>query len=229
MRRFDMPILEAQDVCKQYKQSQQITVNALSHVDLRVERGEFVAIMGPSGSGKSTLLHLLGGMDRPSSGEIILDGQRMSTLGERELTLLRRRKVGFIFQFFNLIPTLDVEENVLLPVLIDGKDKKQYMSKLDELLNLVGLDGRRRHRPSQLSGGEQQRVSIARALIAEPNIILADEPTGNLDSAMGLEIIQLLKRLSMDYQQAIVTVTHDPRVADHAHRIVHLRDGQWRA
>ena len=221
-----MPILEAQDVCKQYKMSQQITVNALSHVDLRVERGEFVAIMGPSGSGKSTLLHLLGGMDRPSSGEIILDGQRMSTLGERDLTLLRRRKVGFIFQFFNLIPTLDAEENVLLPVLIDGKDKKRYMSRLDEFLNLVGLDGRRRHRPSQLSGGEQQRVSIARALIAEPSIILADEPTGNLDSAMGLEIIQLLKRLSTNYQQAIVTVTHDPRVGDHAHRVVHLRDGQ---
>ena len=220
-----MPILEAQDVCKQYKMSQQITVNALSHVDLRVERGEFVAIMGPSGSGKSTLLHLLGGMDRPTSGEIILDGQRIFALGERRLTLLRRRKVGFIFQFFNLIPTLDVEENVLLPVLIDGKDKKQYMSKLDKLLNLVGLDGRRRHRPSQLSGGEQQRVSIARALIAEPNIILADEPTGNLDSVMGLEIIQLLKHLSTNYQQAIVTVTHDPRVADHAHRIVQLRDG----
>ena len=221
-----MPILEAQDVCKQYTMSQQITVNALSHVDLRVEPGEFIAIMGPSGSGKSTLLHLLGGMDRPTSGEIILDGQRMFALGERRLTLLRRRKVGFIFQFFNLIPTLDVEENVLLPVLIDGKDKKQYMSKLDELLNLVGLDGRRRHRPSQLSGGEQQRVSIARALIAEPNIILADEPTGNLDSVMGLEIIQLLKHLSTNYQQAIVTVTHDPRVADHAHRIVQLRDGQ---
>ena len=220
-----MPILEAQDVCKQYTM-QQIAVNALSHVDLRVERGEFIAIMGPSGSGKSTLLHLLGGMDRPTSGEIILDGQRMFALGERRLTLLRRRKVGFIFQFFNLIPTLDVEENVLLPVLIDGKDKKQYMSKLDELLNLVGLDGRRRHRPSQLSGGEQQRVSIARALIAEPNIILADEPTGNLDSAVGLEIIQLLKHLSTNYQQAIVTVTHDPRVADHAHRVVHLRDGQ---
>ena len=220
-----MPILEAQDVCKQYTMSQQITVNALSHVDLRVERGEFIAIMGPSGSGKSTLLHLLGGMDRPTSGEIILDGQRMFALGERRLTLLRRRKVGFIFQFFNLIPTLDVEENVLLPVLIDGKDKKQYMSKLDELLNLVGLDGRRRHRPGQLSGGEQQRVSIARALIAEPNIILADEPTGNLDSVMGLEIIQLLKHLSTNYQQAIVTVTHDPRVADHTHRIVQLRDG----
>jgi len=220
-----MPILKAQDVSKQYKLAQHIVVNALSHVDLAVEPGEFIAIMGPSGSGKSTLLHLLGGMDRPTSGEIVLDGQRMSTLGERELTLLRRRKVGFIFQFFNLIPTLDVEENILLPVLIDGKDKKRYMSGLDEFLNLVGLDERRRHRPSQLSGGEQQRVSIARALIAEPSIILADEPTGNLDSAMGLEIIQLLKRLSTNYQQAIVTVTHDPRVGDHAHRVVHLRDG----
>jgi putative ABC transport system ATP-binding protein len=222
----EVPILEAQDVSKQYKLGQQITVNALSHVDFSVEPGEFVAIMGPSGSGKSTLLHLLGGMDRPTSGEIVLDGQNMSTLGERELTLLRRRKVGFIFQFFNLIPTLDTEENILLPVLIDGKRKQPYLPKLDEILRLVGLDNRRQHRPGQLSGGEQQRVSIARALIAEPSIILADEPTGNLDSAMGLDIIELLKRLSTNYQHAIVTVTHDPRVADHAHRIVHLRDGQ---
>ena len=221
-----MPILEAQDVCKQYKLGQHIMVNALSHVDFAVEPGEFIAIMGPSGSGKSTLLHLLGGMDRPTSGEIVLDGQNMSTLGERELTLLRRRKVGFIFQFFNLIPTLDTEENILLPVLIDGKRKQQYLPKLDEILHLVGLDNRRQHRPGQLSGGEQQRVSIARALIAEPSIILADEPTGNLDSAIGLKIIELLKRLSTTYQQAIVVVTHDPRVANLAHRVVHLRDGQ---
>jgi putative ABC transport system ATP-binding protein len=222
----EVPILEAQDVSKQYKLSQQVTVNALSHVDFSVEPGEFIAIMGPSGSGKSTLLHLLGGMDRPTSGEIVLDGQNMSTLGERELTLLRRRKVGFVFQFFNLISTLDTEENILLPVLIDGKRKQQYLPKLDEILHLVGLDNRRQHRPGQLSGGEQQRVSIARALIAEPSIILADEPTGNLDSAMGLEIIELLKCLSTTYQQAIVVVTHDPRVADHAHRVVYLRDGQ---
>jgi putative ABC transport system ATP-binding protein len=222
----EVPILEAQDVSKQYKLSQQVTVNALSHVDFSVEPGEFIAIMGPSGSGKSTLLHLLGGMDRPTSGEIVLDGQNMSTLGERELTLLRRRKVGFVFQFFNLISTLDTEENILLPVLIDGKRKQQYLPKLDEILRLVGLDNRRQHRPGQLSGGEQQRVSIARALIAEPSIILADEPTGNLDSAMGLEIIELLKRLSTTYRQAIVVVTHDPRVADHAHRVVYLRDGQ---
>ena len=221
-----MPILKAQDVSKQYKLAQHIVVNALSHVDLAVEPGEFIAIMGPSGSGKSTLLHLLGGMDRPTSGEIILDGQNMSTLGERELTLLRRRKVGFIFQFFNLISTLDTEENILLPVLIDGKRKQQYLPKLDEILHLVGLDNRRQHRPGQLSGGEQQRVSIARALIAEPSIILADEPTGNLDSAIGLKIIELLKRLSTTYQQAIVVVTHDPRVANLAHRVVHLRDGQ---
>jgi len=221
-----VPILEAQDVCKQYKLGQQITVNALSHVDFSVEPGEFVTIMGPSGSGKSTLLHLLGGMDRPTSGEIVLDGQNMSTLGERELTLLRRRKIGFIFQFFNLIPTLDAEENILLPVLIDRKSKQQYLPKLDEILHLVGLDNRRQHRPGQLSGGEQQRVSIARALIAEPSVILADEPTGNLDSAMGLEIIELLKRLSTTYRQAIVVVTHDSRIADQAHRVVHLKDGQ---
>jgi len=221
-----VPILKAEDVSKQYKLGQHITVNALSHIDFTVEPGEFVAIMGPSGSGKSTLLHLLGGMDRPTNGEIVLDGQSMSTLAERELTLLRRRKVGFIFQFFNLIPTLDTEENILLPVLIDGKGKQQYLPKLDEILRLVGLDNRRRHRPGQLSGGEQQRVSIARALIAEPSVVLADEPTGNLDSAMGLEIIELLKLLSLTHQQAIVVVTHDPRVANHAHRVVYLRDGQ---
>ena len=221
-----MPILKAEDVSKQYKLGQHITVNALSHIDFTVEPGEFVAIMGPSGSGKSTLLHLLGGMDRPTNGEIVLDGQSMSTLAERELTLLRRRKVGFIFQFFNLIPTLDTEENILLPVLIDGKGKQQYLPKLDEILRLVGLDNRRRHRPGQLSGGEQQRVSIARALIAEPSVVLADEPTGNLDSAMGLEIIELLKLLSLTHQQAIVVVTHDPRVANHAHRVIYLRDGQ---
>ena len=221
-----MPILKAQDVSKHYKLGQQVTVNALSHVDFSVEPGEFVAIMGPSGSGKSTLLQLLGGMDRPTSGEIVLDGQNMSTLGDRELTLLRRRKIGFIFQFFNLIPTLDTEENILLPVLIDGKSKQQYLPKLDETLRLVRLDNRRRHRPGQLSGGEQQRVSIARALIAEPSVILADEPTGNLDSAMGLEIIELLKRLCTTYRQAIVVVTHDSRIADQAHRVVHLKDGQ---
>ncbi len=221
-----MAILEARQVSKQYRLSAQVTVDALSHVDFHVAQGELVVIMGPSGSGKSTLLHLLGGMDRPTSGEIILDGQNLSKLSERQLTLLRRRRLGFIFQFFNLIPTLDAEENILLPLLIDGKSKKQLVSKLDEILSTVGLTERRHHRPDQLSGGEQQRVAVARALMAQPSIILADEPTGNLDSAMGLEIIQLLEHLATAYGQAIVVATHDPRVADHAHRVVRLKDGQ---
>lgn len=221
-----MPILEAWDVSKQYKMGEHITVSALSHVDFHVERGEFVAVVGPSGSGKSTLLHMLGGVDRPTSGEVILDGQSLCSLGERELTLLRRRKVGFVFQFFNLIPTLNAEENILLPLLIDGKDKKRCRPKLDEILSFVKLEDRRHHRPSQLSGGEQQRVSIARALITGPSIILADEPTGNLDSTMGLQILGLLKSLSANYQQTIVAVSHDLRMADHAHRVVRLRDGK---
>lgn len=221
-----MPILEAHDVSKQYKLSEQVTISALTHVNFHADRGELVAIRGPSGSGKSTLLHVLGGMDRPTSGEIALDGQPLSRLSDRELTLLRRRKVGFIFQFFNLIPTLNTEENILLPLLIDGKRKTQCLPRLDEIVSLVGLDHRRQHRPEQLSGGEQQRVAIARALIAEPSLILADEPTGNLDSAMGLEIIELLKRLATTYAQAIVVVTHDPRVAEHADRVVQLSDGR---
>ncbi|MDE3087850.1 MAG: ABC transporter ATP-binding protein [Chloroflexota bacterium] len=224
-----MATLAARHVSKQYMMGPQITVSALSEVDFHAERGEFVAIMGPSGSGKSTLLHLLGGMDRPTSGEVVLDGQNLSVLGEHALTLLRRRKIGFVFQFFNLIPTLDAEENILLPLLIDGKNRKACMARLDEILYTVGLEQRRHHRPDQLSGGEQQRVAVARALMAEPSLLLADEPTGNLDSAMGLEIIQLLKHLSVTCQQAIVVATHDPRIAEHAHRVVQLSDGKVKA
>ncbi len=221
-----MAILEARDVSKRYEMGRQVMVSALTNVDLKAERGEFVAIMGPSGSGKSTLLHVLGAMDRPTSGEIVLEGQALSALKERELTLVRRRKIGFVFQFFNLIPTLNVEENILLPVLIDGQSKRNLQAWLDELLNKVGLEQRRSHRPEQLSGGEQQRVAIARALIAEPKIILADEPTGNLDSTMSLEIVALLKQLAVRYGQALVLVTHDLRVAREADRVVQLRDGR---
>ncbi len=221
-----MAILEARALSKQYQTGRQVMIRALSDVNLTAERGEFVAIMGPSGSGKSTLLHLLGAMDRPTSGEIILDGHALSALKERDLTLVRRREIGFVFQFFNLLPTLNVEENILLPVLIDGQGKRNLQVRLDELLQRVGLEQRRSHRPEQLSGGEQQRVAIARALIAEPKVILADEPTGNLDSAMGLEIISLLKELSAQYGQALVLVTHDLRPAAAADRVVQLRDGR---
>jgi putative ABC transport system ATP-binding protein len=182
--------------------------------------------MGPSGSGKSTLLHLIGGLDLPTDGEVTLAGKSLSLLNDKQITLLRRHNVGFVFQFFNLLPTLTTEENITLPLIIDGKNPKQYQDRLDNLLEMVGLSERRRHKPDQLSGGEQQRVSLARALITEPAILLADEPTGNLDSKTGMAIMELL-RLSRDQLgQTIVVVTHDARAAAYADRVVFLRDGK---
>jgi putative ABC transport system ATP-binding protein len=204
----------------------QRSVTALAGVDFAVERGEFVAIMGPSGSGKSTLLHLIGGLDKPSAGDVALAGQELAGLGDTAVTLLRRRNIGFVFQFYNLLPTLTAEENICLPLLIDGKDLRPYQGRLSQLLQLVGLEDRRHHRPEQLSGGEQQRVALVRALITEPAILLADEPTGNLDSKTGLVIMELLRRLCNELTQTIVLVTHDPRTASFANRVVFLRDGQ---
>jgi putative ABC transport system ATP-binding protein len=218
-------ILETKDVMKKYQMGE-VTVDALAGVDFKVEKGEFVAVMGPSGSGKSTLLHLLGGLDKPSSGEINLAQRNLSTLSDKEVTLLRRRRVGFIFQFYNLLPTLSTEENVALPLLIDGKRLKGYQARIDDLLNLVGLSERREHKPDQLSGGEQQRVAIARAFVTHPDIVLADEPTGNLDSRAGEEILKLLRRSCDEYGQTIVMVTHDPKAASYADRIVFIKDGQ---
>ena len=200
-------------------------VEALGGVDFVVESGDFVAIMGPSGSGKSTLLHLIGGLDTPSNGEIHLAGQPLSLLKDKQITLLRRRNVGFVFQFFNLLPTLTAEENITLPLLIDGKSIQKYRERLDKLLNLIGLNERRRHKPEQLSGGEQQRVALARALITEPAIVLADEPTGNLDTKTGTTIMELLRRSCDELGQTIVVVSHDPRAASYASRVVFLRDG----
>jgi putative ABC transport system ATP-binding protein len=201
------------------------TVHALAGVDFMVKKGEFVAIMGPSGSGKSTLLHLLGGLDKPSSGEVTLVGKRLSVLNDKQVTLVRRQMVGFVFQFFNLLPHLTAEENILLPVVIDGKNPRQYQVRLEALLDLVGLSERKNHKPDQLSGGEQQRVAIARALITEPAIVLADEPTGNLDTKSGVTIMELLHRSCVDLGQTIVIVTHDTRAASYADRVVFLRDG----
>jgi putative ABC transport system ATP-binding protein len=220
-----MAILEAQALQKQYKLGEH-TVDALAGVDFLVEKGEFVAIMGPSGSGKSTLLHLLGGLDKPSDGEVTLAGQRLSILNDTQATLVRRHNVGFVFQFYNLLPTLTAEENVALPLIIDGQSLRQHRTRIDALLELVGLTDRRRHKPDQLSGGEQQRVAIARALATEPAIVLADEPTGNLDSKTGTAIMQLLRRSCDELGQTIVVVTHDPRAAAYADRIVFLGDGQ---
>jgi putative ABC transport system ATP-binding protein len=204
----------------------EVTVDALSEVDFVVEEGEFVAVMGPSGSGKSTLLHLLGGLDKPTDGEVTLAGRKLSLLSDREVTVMRRHNVGFVFQFYNLIPTLTAEENIALPLLIDGKKLKDYQDRIDKLLDLVGLTERRHHRPDQLSGGEQQRVAIARALVTEPAIVLADEPTGNIDSKTGEGILSVLRKSCDELGQTIVLVTHDPKAASYADRVVFLRDGR---
>lgn len=217
-------VLEASQLRKQYDLGA-VRVDALAGVDFEVRKGEFVAIMGPSGSGKSTLLHLLGGLDKPTSGEVTLAGKRLSVLNDNQSTLARRHNVGFVFQFFNLLPTLTAEENITLPLIIDGKDTRKYHDRLNRLLDLVGLVERRRHRPDQLSGGEQQRVAIARALITNPAIVLADEPTGNLDTKTGATIMGLLRRSCDELGQAIVEVTHDPRAAAYADRVIFLRDG----
>ncbi|MFQ5944832.1 MAG: ABC transporter ATP-binding protein [Anaerolineae bacterium] len=220
-----MPILRATGLGKRYGLGE-VEIQALDSVDLSVEPGDFVAVVGPSGSGKSTLLHLLGGLDRPSSGTIWVDQTDLSTLDDDALTLLRRRHIGFVFQFFHLIPTLTAQENVALPLLIDGRSLEESRDRVGEMLRLVGLEERRDHRPDQLSGGEQQRVAIARALVTSPTVVLADEPTGNLDSATGKEILDLLRRLSDELDQTVVLVSHDPVAAGYADRIVHLRDGQ---
>lgn len=220
-----MSVLQANDLKKVYQLGSS-KVEALAGVDFLVEKGEFVAIMGPSGSGKSTLLHLIGGLDQPSDGEVYLAGFRLSQMNDKKVTLLRRRNIGFVFQFFNLLPTLSAEENITLPVLIDGKNPKTFQQRLNTLLNLTGLSDRRNHKPEQLSGGEQQRVALARALITEPAILLADEPTGNLDSKTGTAIMELLRRSCDELTQTIVVVTHDPRAAAYADRVVFLRDGR---
>jgi putative ABC transport system ATP-binding protein len=207
-----MAILETHHASKRYQMGE-VTVNALEKVDFSVEEGEFVAIMGPSGSGKSTLLHLLGGLDGPSDGEVTLAGKPLSKLNDREITLIRRRNVGFIFQFFNLLPTLTAEENMALPLFIDGQNTKPHQEKIDRLLELVGLSERRHHKPDQLSGGQQQRVAIARAFVTDPAIVLAEE------------ILTLLRRSCDELGQTIVVVTHDARAASFADRVVFLMDG----
>jgi putative ABC transport system ATP-binding protein len=219
-----MVVLETQNLTKQYRMGE-VTVNALAGVNFQVERGEFVAIMGPSGSGKSTLLHLLGGLDTPTAGEIYLNGQPLSRLGDDAITRTRRRKVGFIFQFYNLLPTLTAAENVALPLMIDGQSISSHQGDIGKLLSLVGLEERADHKPDQLSGGQQQRVAIARAFVNQPEIVLADEPTGNLDSRSGTAILELLQRACTELNATIVMVTHDPRAASYAGRVVFLQDG----
>ncbi|MBI5029434.1 MAG: ABC transporter ATP-binding protein [Chloroflexi bacterium] len=219
-----MPILQAQGLKKDYVLGGH-TVSALAGVDFIVDQGEFVALMGPSGSGKSTLLHLIGGLDKPSDGEVTLAGQRLSILNDNQVTLMRRHNIGFIFQFFNLLPTLTAEENITLPLIIDGQNPRQHLDHINSLLQLVKLADRRHHKPDQLSGGEQQRVAIARALVTKPAIVLADELTGNLDSKTGAAIMDLLRQSCDELGQTIVVVTHDPRAATYADRVILLKDG----
>lgn len=217
-----MNILEVQNLSKIYGKGDTM-VKALDNVSLSVQKGEFVAIVGPSGSGKSTLLHILGGVDTPTSGKVIINGTDISQLDETALAIFRRRQIGLIYQFYNLIPILTVEENMTLPLLLDGRkpDKKQ----VEYLLHTLGLEKRINHLPNQLSGGQQQRVSIGRALINNPALMLADEPTGNLDSENTKEIIALLRRFNRDFNQTVVIITHDENIAVSADRVIQIEDG----
>jgi len=201
-------------------------VTALDDVTLQIKPGECVAVMGPSGCGKSTLLHLLGGLDRPTQGSVHIDGHDLSRLSDTQLAQLRRRKIGFVFQFFNLIPVLNAVENAALPVTLDGLRPASARAKASEWLARVGLSDRQTHRPDELSGGQQQRVAIARALVADPALVLADEPTGNLDTRASDEIAALLRQVANEWGRAVVIVTHDPRIAAYADRIIFLKDGR---
>lgn len=217
-------ILEAKSVKKTYVMGK-VLVPALRGVSLRVDEGEFVAIFGPSGSGKSTLLYVLGGLDRPDEGDVFIDGIGLSTLNDNKLAEVRLRKIGFVFQFFNLLPRLTALRNVELPLTLADLHEKEAVEKAKEVLKIVGLEERISHRPTELSGGEQQRVAIARALTNEPKIVLADEPTGNLDTDTGSDIISLMKRLNREKGQTFVVVTHDEQIAKTADRVFQLRDG----
>ena len=218
-----MAILEVKNLTKIYGNDENNVV-ALDHVSFTVEKGEFIAIVGSSGSGKSTLLHLIGGVDKPTSGEVIVNGQNVYKKNENELAIFRRREVGLIYQFYNLIPILTVEENMTLPVLLDNKQVNQ--EKLDELLRILDLKSREKHLPRELSGGQQQRVSIGRALMNAPSLVLADEPTGNLDSKNSKEIIDLLKLTQKRYNQTLIMITHDENIAMQADRIIVIEDGK---
>lgn len=218
-----MEILKVENLCKQYGKGEN-KVTALDNVSFTVNKGEFVAIVGASGSGKSTLLHLIGGVDRPTSGKVFIDGKDIYKFNDDELAIFRRRQVGLIYQFYNLIPILNVEENITLPLKLDNRniDKK----RLDELIKVLGLEERRTHLPNELSVGQQQRTSIGRAMITNPAIILADEPTGNLDSKASDEIVALLKKSNKDYKQTIIMITHNLEIAKVADRIIKIEDGK---
>lgn len=218
-----MELVRVENLCKVYGKGE-AAVTALDDVSFSINKGEFVAIIGPSGSGKSTLLHLLGGVDQPTSGKVYIDETDIYDLNETNLAIFRRRQIGLIYQFYNLLPTLDVEENITLPLLLDNrKVDKRYLT---EIIDTLGLEARRKHLPNQLSGGQQQRVSIGRAMVTNPAIILADEPTGNLDRKTGEEIMDLLKMANERYNETLVVITHDESVALQADRIITIEDGK---
>jgi len=216
-------VVEAKGISRRYGEGG-AAVDALVEVSTGFERGRFTAIMGPSGSGKSTLMHILAGLDTPTSGTVLLDGEEITGLDDRELTKLRREKLGFVFQFFNLLPVLTAEENLVLPLSIAGRKPDQAW--VDQLIQTVGLDERRTHRPAELSGGQQQRVAVARALVSKPAVVFADEPTGNLDSKASEDVLQLLRQAVDQFDQTVIMVTHDPAAAAHADRLITLRDGK---
>ncbi|MBP5298999.1 MAG: ABC transporter ATP-binding protein [Lachnospiraceae bacterium] len=218
-----MNILEIRNLCKTYGQGE-TEVKALDNISIDVKQGEFVAIIGPSGSGKSTLMHILGGVDVPTSGEVKIAGTDITKLGETDLAIFRRRQIGLIYQFYNLIPILNVEENITLPILLDKKKPNKKL--LDDLIVRLGLEKRIKHLPNQLSGGQQQRVSIGRALINNPALLLADEPTGNLDTENTKEIMELLRKFNRENKQTVIIITHDERIARSADRVISIEDGK---
>ena len=218
-----MEILRVENLKKVYGQGEN-EVHALDSVSFSVEKGEFIAIVGPSGSGKSTLLHILGGVDIPTSGKVYMEGQDVFAQNEEQLAIFRRRQVGLIYQFYNLLPVLNVKENLTLPILMDGR--KVNPAKLQEMLHILRLEGREKHLPNQLSGGQQQRVSIGRALMNTPAVVLADEPTGNLDSRNSQEIIELLKKSNQKFGQTLIMITHDENIALQANRVIAIEDGR---
>lgn len=217
-------IISAKNLCKQFLMGTQ-AVPVLNHIDLSIKKGEFVSIMGPSGCGKSTLLYLLGGLDSPTGGEV-MNGKNIGLMNDKEKSILRRNSLGFVFQFYNLVQNLTVEENILLPIIMDGKKAADYKERLHQILATVGLTERAHFTPRELSGGQQQRVAIARSLIANPELILADEPIGNLDSKSGTEIMELFRRINVEHGNTITQVTHSLEAAQYGTKIVHMRDGQ---
>ncbi len=216
-------VLNIKDISKSYNKGQ---LSVLSHINLQVQAGEFICLMGQSGSGKSTLMHIMGGLDTPDHGEVFFAGKSLNKLTDTEMSLIRRTQLGFIFQFFNLLPTMTALENVMLPALIDGAEFSKAERRAYELLDLMEMKDRAGHRPAELSGGQMQRVAIARSLFSQPKLILADEPTGNLDSKTGENVLNLLKKINQEFKQTLIMVTHDSKAASYASRIIRLSDGK---